>query len=139
MKLEEYAKKLGLKKDELEALGLESESDETSYAESLRELLLRITKDFESLLHPEMGFTLMIEHSYLEEKEIKILFEVFKTYNKLLREYEIAKLENNLGDWGRNFFKIWNEWKEKVIAINKKLASSWESQDTKSLMLEYLG
>ena len=139
MKLEEYAKKISIDKSVLVSLGLDAEATEGAYAEALRDLMLRVTRDFESLLHPEMGFSVMIEHGYLQDEDIKSIFEVFKAYNKKLREFEVAKLENNLTNWAQEFFKVWDVHKEKIIAINKKLAKNWDRHDMKSLMLEYLG
>lgn len=139
MKLAEFAKKLSCKEKNLMLMGLEDESSEEKYAEQMKDVLLRIRAEAEALFHPEVGFASIIEHGLLSELQKKKLFKIFKESSKLLRDYEVAKLESKLLGWAINFLAFWEQKKESLLEINKDLANKWEHQDSDKMMLEYLG
>jgi hypothetical protein len=141
MEKQSLTKKTGIKKAELDSYGFDEETTVTGAAETMRELLGSVQRDFESLIHPDSGINNMIEHNLLTDEQKKQLPKILMEVGKLIRSYQGAKIlgEKDLVIWIKEFHKYWGVKKIEIGKICKDLAEMWSSDKVEKINLEYFG
>lgn len=141
MNLDDISKQTGITFEDLVDYGIDDESTIMTLSDSFKDLLLMAKRDCESLIHPDMIISDMIEHSLLMESDKENLFIIFMNVNNLLREYQAAKFsgKNATIEWIKQFHNYWKENKKTLIELNKKLSQGWKSKAVIDLKKEYFG
>ncbi len=107
-------------------------------ANVLREIAKRIydkvdsyTQVFESLIHPDSRFSVMLEASLITPKERPVLNQLYNKGMRITREALELGVDYNEEKAVRlikNSYKEWNSMKPEMISIIGKMKKAWSEQ-----------